>query len=208
MSTDSKKQKNETFVRSQRTSYRFKSWRNEEKDLAIPMERDGRGSDSRTACGLKHMYQGGRFGILNLNSEVAGGFLRVHESILGLGCGFVQGSTSLPDLACRSRKQRWERPKASPIFALRVRLEIDAQTELNPARAGIAVRRNQLGVDHAEVCEVGGVKGRVQERWVIKGIEEVKRKLELRPFVDGGDFPEPHVEVLEPETAQRVVTTG
>src|ERR1700686_701445 len=90
-------------------------------------------------------------------------------------------------------------------FDLGVGLEIDTQAELNPARAGIAVRGNQLGAHYAEVCEVGRAKSRVQKRWVIKRVEEVKRKLELGPFVDGGDFPEPHVQVLEPETTQRVV---
>jgi hypothetical protein len=78
-------------------------------------------------------------------------------------------------------------------FALEVRLEIDAQPELNPARTGIAVRGNQLGVDHTKVRKVGDAKGRVQKRRVVKGVEEVKRKLQLRAFVDGGNFPEPQV---------------
>ena len=86
-------------------------------------------------------------------------------------------------------------------FVLEVRLEINSQTELNPARAGITVRRNQLGAHHTKVCGVGNAKSWIEKRWVIKRIEEVKRKLELRSFMDCGDFPEPQVEVLEPEAA-------
>ena len=66
----------------------------EEKDAAMATERDGRGQDSRTECGLKHMKQGGPFGILTLNSKEKGGFIGFLDRFwVSLR---VRGSTSLP----------------------------------------------------------------------------------------------------------------
>src|SRR5437879_722311 len=86
-------------------------------------------------------------------------------------------------------------------------LEVHAQAELNPARTRIAVCGDVLGVDHAEVRQVGGIQSRIEERRVVKRVEEVERILELQSFVKISDFSKAQIEVLEPEAAKRTAAT-
>src|SRR5882724_10903888 len=96
----------------------------------------------------------------------------------------------------------------SPRFCVYGGLEIDAQAELNPARAGVAVGWNVLGGDSAETRHVGRVQYRVHEGRVIESVEKVERIFHSDAFSNLGDFPDAEVQVLEPETTERVGASG
>jgi len=53
-------------------------------------------------------------------------------------------------------------------------LEREAQSKLDPAGTREAVRRNELGVDHAEGAGVGDVEGRVEKIGVVEDVEAVE----------------------------------
>jgi hypothetical protein len=57
------------------------------------------------------------------------------------------------------------------VFSL---LEREAQCKLDPAGTREAVRRNELGVDHAEGAGVGHVEGRVEKIGVVEDVEAVE----------------------------------
>jgi hypothetical protein len=97
--------------------------------------------------------------------------------------------------------------RPSPLSCLRCWLEVHAQAKLNPARAGIAVRGDELGVDHAEVRQVGGIQSWIEESRVVERVEEVERILELQSFPKFCNFSNAQIEILEPEAAQRPVTS-
>src|SRR5262249_41357980 len=99
-------------------------------------------------------------------------------------------------------------PSGCPLFCVFEGLEVDAQAELNPARAGVAVGWDVLAGDDTEVREVGGVEDGVEERRMVEGVEEVEGKFDSRPLANLGDFADARVKVLEPEAAQRAGTAG
>ena len=68
-------------------------------------------------------------------------------------------------------------PNSNPAVneqARRSLLEREAQCKLDPAGTREAVRRNELGVDHAEGAGVGDVEGRVEKIGVVEDVEAVE----------------------------------
>src|SRR5690348_7920031 len=116
--------------------------------------------------------------------------------------GFSAALLSEPESSTGKNKKR--RASGSPLLLpCGTELELDAQAKLNPARPGVAVGRDQLGVNHAKIGQVRRVQSWIKERWVIEGVEEVKGIFESKILANLGDFAEAHVEVFEPEAAQR-----
>src|SRR5436190_10464680 len=105
------------------------------------------------------------------------------------------------------REMKEGRTFALPFLSVENALEIDAEAELDPARTGNAVRRNQLRVDDAECSRVGGVKGRVKEIGMVEDIEKVEREFGTDSFRNGSDLAEAHVEIPVAEAAKRTVAT-
>jgi hypothetical protein len=86
-------------------------------------------------------------------------------------------------------------PSGSPLFVFVSGLEVDTETELDPARAGQAVCRNQLGIDHTKIRRIRRIKGRIQEVWMVEDIEEVKREFRFDALGNRRAFPETRVQV-------------
>ena len=93
-----------------------------------------------------------------------------------------------------------------PFLLNQVRLELEAQTKLNPARTLNTVGGNELGVDDAEGGWVGHVKRWIKEIDVVEQVEEVGRKFDFDPLRDRGLFPEGHVKVPEAQPLERTVS--
>lgn len=99
--------------------------------------------------------------------------------------------------------------QASPLFLLlrviKICLELEAQTELNPTRTLNAIRRDELGVDDAEGGWVGRVERWIQEINVVEEVEEVGGKFDFYSLRNVCSFPEAHVEVPQTQTWERTI---